>query len=115
MAGAVDHCVGAICLHLNGRMLTPNEASPVYGSERQICDSSFTKSPCNLNKNPVSDVLPFIVSSKNFDQQKTGNAFNFLVFESSHLQDISENNKVGHFQMITDTTPIYLQNLSLIC
>jgi len=114
-ADAVDHCESPSCLNCNGMMITGGKSTPIFAFADHMCHASSGNTPCNLNKNPEPNELTFIVSSINIDQQKTGGAFTFAIFETSLLQNVSENGRRGQFQVTTNTIPIYLQNLSLLC
>lgn len=114
-ADAVDHCMGSICSHCNWMMTPISESVLAFGSDGQMCDSSFATSPCNLNNHPEPNIKIFIVSSIKQDRQKTDGSFTFAVFGTSLLQNVIENSKRDQFQITTDTIPIYLQNLSLLC
>lgn len=114
-AYAIDHCVGSSCLHCNGMMLSFSESAPVFGSDGQMCDSSFTNSPCNLNRNPESNTKLFVVSSIKQNRQEVGGSFTIYNCEISSLQSIRENTTPDQFRPAIGTIPIYLQNLSFLC
>lgn len=114
-ADAVDHCKGVLCPSCN-RLLSPiSESIPAVGSVNQLCNSSFATHPCNLNNHPVSNTKIFTVSSIKQDRQKTGGAVTFAVFGTSVLQNVIGKGNRAQFQITSDTIPIYLQNLSLLC
>jgi len=114
-ADAIEHCVGSACVHCNGMMLSLSESVPVLGSDGQMCDSAFTNSPCNLNKNPESNTNPFIISSIKQDRQEPGGSFTILNGEIAFLPSIRKKRTPNPFQPTTDTIPLYLQNLSFLC
>lgn len=114
-ADAVDHCVGSSCLHCNGMKLSLSESVPVSGADSQMCDSSFTNNPCNLNRSPESNTKIFIVSSIKQDRYETGGSFTIFNCEIYLLQSIRENRAPDQFRPTTGTIPIYLQNLSFLC
>jgi len=115
MADAVNHCEGQLCLTCNGMMITAGKTTPIFAFTDHMCHASIGNTPCNLKKNPEPNTQIFIVSSLNIDQQKTGGSFAFAFFGTSLLQNVSGRGHGGHFQITTDTIPIYLKNLSLLC
>jgi len=116
-ADAVNRCQGQLCLACNGMMIANGKSTPIFmfaGNDR-ICHASIGNTPCNLKKNPEPNAQIFIASSLNVDQQKTGGSFAFAIFGTSLLQKVSKKGNDSHFQITTDTIPIYLKNLSLLC
>jgi len=112
---AVDHCIGSMCSHCNWVMLPISESVPAAGFDGQMCDSSFTTSPCSLNNYPDSNTKIFTVTSIKQDRQKTGGSFAVAIFGTSLLQNVSKKGNGDHFQITTETIPIYLKNLSFLC
>jgi len=115
MADAVNHCEGQLCLTCNSMMMASGKSTPIFAFADHMCHASIGNTPCNLKKNPEPNAQIFIVSSLNIDQQKTVGSFAFAFFGTSLLQNVSEKGSGGHFQITTDTIPIYLKNLSLLC
>lgn len=116
-ADAVNHCEGQLCLTCNNMMIEAGKSTPifVFAGHDHMCNSSIGNTPCKLKKKPEPNDQIFIVSSINTDQQKIGGSVAFSIFGTSLLQNISEKGNDGHFQITTDTIPIYLKNLSLLC
>ena len=114
-ADAVGFCEGPSCLNCNGMIIAADKSTPIFAFADHMCHASFGNTPCNLKENLGPNALTFIVSSISIDQQKTGGAFTFAIFETSLLQNVSENGRRDQFQITTNTIPIYLQNLSLLC
>lgn len=116
-ADAVNHCEGRLCSACNGMMIAAGKSTPIFmfaGHDR-MCQASIGNTPCSLKKSPEPNAQIFIVSSLNVDQQKTGGSFTFATFGTSILLNVSENGNDDHFQITTDTIPIYLKNLSFLC
>lgn len=116
-ADAVNHCESQLCLTCSGMMTAAGKSTPIFmfaGHDR-MCHASIGNTPCDLKKNPEPNAQIFIVSSLNIDQQKTGGPFAFAIFGTSLLQNVSKKGNGGHLQITTDTIPIYLKNLSLLC
>lgn len=114
-ADAVDHCIGSMCSHCNWVMHPTSESVPAVGFDGQMCDSSFTTSPCSLNTYPDSNTKIFTVTSRKQDRQKTGGPITFTVIRASLVQNSTGNGKRHQSRFAFDTIPIYLQNLSLLC
>lgn len=114
-ADAVDHCKGSLCFHCNRMVPQSNQLIPTIGFGGQICDSSFATSPCNLNNYQDSNTKIFIVTTIKQSRQKTGCSITFAVFGTSLVQNAIGNGNRGQFRMTSDTIPLYLQNLSLLC
>ena len=114
-ADAVDHCMGSMCSHCTWMMPPMSESIPAVGFDGQMCDSSFATSPCNLNNLPDSNTKIFTVTSTKRNRQKTDSSITVAVFGTSLLQNVIKNGKRGQFRITSDTIPIYLQNLSLLC
>jgi hypothetical protein len=116
-ADAVNHCEGQLCLTCNGMMIAAGKSTPIlmFAGHDRMCQASIGNTTCSLKKNPQPNAQIFIVSSLNVDQQKTGGSFAFAIFGTSLLQNVSKKGSGGHFQITTDTIPIYLKNLSFLC
>ena len=114
-ADAVDHCIGSMCPHCNWVMHPISESVSAIGFDGQMCDSSFTTSPCNLHNYPDLNTKIFTVTSIKQDRQKTGGAITFAVFRASLVQSSTGKGKRDQSRFTFDTIPIYLQNLSLLC
>jgi len=116
-ADAVNLCEGQLCLTCNGMMIAAVKSAPisVFTDHDHMCRASIGNTPCSLKKYPGPDAQIFIVSSLNIDQQKTGGSFAFATFGTSILLNVSEKGNGDHFQITTDTIPIYLKNLSFLC
>jgi hypothetical protein len=114
-ADAVDHCIGSMCSHCNWVVPPISESLPSVGFDGQMCGSSFTTSPCSLNNYPDSNTKIFTVTSIKQDRQKTGGSFAVVIFGTSLLQNVSKKGNGDHFQITTETIPIYLKNLSFLC
>jgi len=116
-ADAVNHCEGQLCLTCNGMMIAAGKSMPifVFAGHDHMCLTSIGNTPCSLKKNPEPNSQIFIVSSLNIDQQKIGGSVAFSIVGTPLLQNVREKENAGHFQITTDTIPIYLKNLSLLC
>lgn len=114
-AGAVEHCVGSVCLHCNGMILSVNESATMFGFDDQRCDVSFGHTPCSLNKHSDPNASALIVSPTNPYRQEAFVFFALISCEPSLFQNIGGNDKAGRFQITSDNIPIYLQNLSFLC
>ena len=114
-ADAVDHCIGSMCSNCNWMMPPMSGSIPGVGFDGQMCNSSFAAGPCNLNNHPDSNTKIFTVTSIKQNRKKTGSPITFAIFGTSLLQNVSKKGNGGHFQVTTDTIPIYLKNLSFLC
>jgi hypothetical protein len=114
---AADHCEGQLCLTCNGMMIAAGKSTPifVFAGHGHMCRASIGNTPCNLKKKPETNDQIFIVSALNIDQQKTGGSVAFSISGTPLLQIAKEKGNTVHFQISTDTIPIYLKNLSLLC
>ena len=116
-ADAVNHCQGQLCLTCDDMMIAAGKSTPIFmvaGHDR-MCHAIIGNTPCRLKKNPEPNTQIFIVSSLKADQQKTGGSFAFAISGTSLFQNVNREVNGGHFQIATDTIPIYLKNLSLLC
>ncbi len=116
-ADAVNHCEGQLCLSCNGMVMAAGKTTPkfMFAGHDGRCHGSIGNTPCSLKKNPEPNAQIFIVSSLNVDQQKTGGSFAVAIFGTSLLQNVSKKGNGDHFQITTETIPIYLKNLSFLC
>jgi hypothetical protein len=114
-AEAVDHCIGSACAHCTLMPHSLSELIPAFGPNGQICNSSFEISPCNLNNHRELNSKLFIVSSIKQDRQKNYDSVPVADFGTFLLLNAIEKGKRDQSQIATDTIPIYLQNLSLLC
>jgi hypothetical protein len=114
-ADAVGHCIGSMCSHCDFIMPPMSESIPAAGFNGQMCDSSFTTSPCSLNTHPDSNTKIFTVTSTEQNRQKAGGSFTFAVSGTSLVQNAVGNGKIGQLRITSDTIPIYLRNLSFLC
>ena len=113
--GAVDLCVSQSCFHCDKMAIDLNEPTPIFGTTGHMCDSFPENNPCHLNKNTKPNEQAFIVSSVKEDRQETDGLLIFSISESSFLKNIRGNETINHFRTTTNSVPIYLQNLSLLC
>ncbi len=113
--GAVDLCVSQSCFYCYKMAIDLNEPTPIFGTAGHMCDSFSENNPCHLNKNTEPNAQAFIVSSVKEDRQETDGLLIFSIPESSFLKNIRGNETINHFRTTTNSVPIYLQNLSLLC
>ena len=114
---AANHCEGQLCLTCNGMMIAAGKSTPIFAfaGHDHMCQASIGNTPCNLKKKPEPNDPIFIVPALNIDQQKTGGSFAFPISGTPLLQIANEKGNADHVRITTDTIPIYLKNLSMLC
>jgi hypothetical protein len=114
-ADADEHCVGSMCLHCNGMIFPVNESAARFGFDDHICDVSVGNPPCNIHKNSNPNAPVVIVSATNPNRQGTGVLFSVVSYKPSLFQNVRGIDKTDRSRFTSDTIPLYLQNLALLC
>ncbi len=114
-AGAVDQCVRQLCCYRSDMPIAVYEPTPVFDSAGHGRCSSSANIHCNMSKNHVHDAQAFILSSVREELQKADGLITVATGEPHFLQKIIGKGTTNRFWITTDHTPIYLQNLSLLC
>jgi hypothetical protein len=115
-AGAVDQCVRQLCCYRSDMPIAVYEPTPACDSAGHGCCSSSANITCNMSKNHVHDAQAFILSSVREELQKeAGDLITVDICEPHFLLKIIGKGTTNRFWIATDHTPIYLQNLSLLC
>ncbi|MEE8552110.1 MAG: hypothetical protein V3S72_02295 [Desulfobacterales bacterium] len=114
-AGAVDQCVRQLCCYRSDMPIAVNEPTPAYDSAGHGCFSSSANISCKMSKNHVHDAQAFILSSVREELQKADGLITVAICEPHFLQKIIGKGTTNRFWITTNHTPIYLQNLSLLC
>jgi hypothetical protein len=115
-AGAVDQCVRQLCCYRSDMPIAVYEPTPACDSAGHGCCSSSANITCNMSKNHVHDAQAFILSSVREELQKeAGDLITVDICEPHFLLKIIGKGTTNRFWITTDHTPIYLQNLSLLC
>ena len=115
-AGAVDQCVRQLCCYRSDMPIAVYEPTPACDSAGHGCCSSSANIHCNMSKNHVHDAQAFILSSVREELQKeAGDLITVAICEPHFLLKIIGKGTTNRFWITTDHTPIYLQNLSLLC
>jgi hypothetical protein len=115
-AGAVDQCVRQLCCYRSDMPIAVYEPTQACYSAGHGCCSSSANITCNMSKNHVHDAQAFILSSVREELQKeAGDLITVAICEPHFLLKIIGKGTTNRFWITTDHTPIYLQNLSLLC
>lgn len=114
-AGADDQCVRQSCCYRSDMPIAVYKTASAYDSTGHGSCSSSANIPCNLSKNHMHDAQDFILSSIREELQKAGGLIIVAIGEPHFLQKIIGKGTTNRSWITTDYTPIYLQNLSLLC
>jgi hypothetical protein len=112
---AVGQCMNKPCFFCNGIPITHKQLVHTDDSAGRMCHSSSVNIPCNLKQNMDVKELVFIVSSVKEERLKIDDFPPFFIHKPFLMQAFRENVTTNRFWITTDHTPIYLQNLSLLC
>jgi hypothetical protein len=114
-AGAVDQCVRQLCCYRSDMPIAVYEQTPASDSAGHGCCSSSANIHCNMSKTHVHDAQAFMLSSVREELQEADGLITVAICEPHFLQKIIGKGTTNRFWITTDHTPIYLQNLSLLC